>query len=181
MPVGYRWGATWSTPTSSRWVGRLRVVAVWTGVESVSCHESGYPAYLTQHQIPDRMPCGHLVDDRAGRQPLRWKRPPGAFATPRGRLRVGWRGGSQLLQLHYNIDKIVTSRAEMPRRSSQNNQIGAHRRVPRPGRRDSEGVHSSVHRVERVAVDYHGRGFCLGPRHPMTIRESNQTGGTSCC
>ncbi len=58
--------------------------------------------------------------------------PPGAFATPRGRLRVGWRGGSQLLQLRYNIDKIVTSQAKMPRRSSQNSQIEADRRVRGP-------------------------------------------------
>jgi hypothetical protein len=147
----------------------------------VSCRESGYPAQSTPHQIPDRMPCGHLVDDGAGTRLPRWKRPPGAIATPRGRLRVGWRGGSQLLQLGYNIDEIVTSQAEMPFRSSQNSQIGADRMAPTPGRREREVIHSSVHRAEHGAVDYHGRGFRSDPRHPTANRKPNQTGGTSCC
>jgi len=51
--------------------------------------------------------------------------PLGAPAEPRGRFRVGWRGGSQLLQSHYDIDEIVTSQAEISGESSQNCQIGA--------------------------------------------------------
>ena len=93
--------------------------------------------------------------------------PLGAPAEPRGRFRVGWRGGSQLLQSHYDIDEIVTSQAEISGESSQNCQIGLQApmvpevlEVPagRPTSSTSRrvvhsSVHSSVHRCDIEAVD----------------------------
>jgi len=68
---------------------------------------------------PGGFPGGEMAPDM--------ETPLGAPAEPRGRFRVGWRGGSQLLQSHYDIDEIVTSQAEVSEESSQNCQIGPKR------------------------------------------------------
>jgi hypothetical protein len=119
--------------------------------------------------MPRQVPCGHLVDERAGFRPLTWKRPPGAPAGPRGRFRVGLRGGSQLLRLRYNIDEFMTSQAGIPSDSSHN------------PRSDTDltalaglgVVHMLVHRNDDVPVDDRIR--------TAVPRRSNHQGGPPCC
>ena len=93
--------------------------------------------------------------------------PPGAAAKPRGRFRVGWRGDSQLLRLHYDIDEIVTSQAEISLESSQNCQIGTQAppvpevseksigsRTPPTSREVfHSAIHRYAHRCDMEAVD----------------------------
>jgi len=83
------------------------------------------------------------VDDR----PETWKRPLGASISPRGRFRVGWRGGSQLLRSHYDSDDLITSQALIEGGSTSNPALihsfvysFVHRAVPR-------STHNLVHNL----------------------------------
>ena len=113
--------------------------------------------------------------------------PLGAVAKPRGRFRVGWRGDSQLLQLHYDIDEIVTSQAKISPESSRNCQIGTQApTVPEVPEKSSgwpalpvscRVVHSSIHRYAH-RCDIEAVDNRLRTIHPDRI---DQPEGHPCC
>ena len=113
--------------------------------------------------------------------------PPGAVAKPRGRFRVGWRGDSQLLQLHYDIDVIVTSQVGISLESSQNCQIGARApSVPEVSEKSigsqtpstsykvvHSAIHRYAHRSDMEAVD--------NRRRTLDPDRIDQPEGHPCC
>ena len=113
--------------------------------------------------------------------------PPGAVAKPRGRFRVGWRGDSQLFHLHYDIDEIVTSQAQISPESSQNCQIGTQApSVPEVSEKSigsqtpstsykvvHSAIHRYAHRSDMEAVD--------NRRRTLDPDRIDQPEGHPCC